>query len=124
MLKNAQAEVARFSGHGSCVLSVGDGLTFRESIDGQIYDVKFDVPTPDFPEFEDSRIVEWHEIPSRGSCSFGFSERQCTRGCRVYCRADDVLTEGTLKLGVWIKHGIETQYDGRIKADRISIYQE
>jgi hypothetical protein len=123
MLKDAPTEVARFDGHGTCVLAVGDRLTFREAGDGQLYDVKFDIPTPQVPEFEDSRIEEWHHVGTRGGCSYGFSERGCSRLCRIYCRADDVITEGEMTIGAWIRHSVEEQHDGRTKASKISIYK-
>jgi hypothetical protein len=123
LLTDAPEEVCRFSGHGACVLKVGDGLTFRESVDGAISDINFDISTPECPEVEDSQIVDWHHVKTRGGCSYGFAKRQCSRGCRIYCREDDVITEGSLGVGTWIQHAVEEQYGGRMKATRISIYQ-
>jgi hypothetical protein len=123
LLKDAPEDVARFNGHGSCVLRIGDSLTFRESTDGDISGVTFDVPTPEFPEFEDSCLVEWHPQRTPFGCGYGFASRECDRHCRIYCRSDDVITEGQMTVGAWIKHSVEEQYDGRIKAAQISIYQ-
>jgi hypothetical protein len=89
MLKDAPTEVARFNGHGSCMLSIGDLLTFREFESGHVYDVKFDREPPNFPEFEDSQVVEWHAQSTPRGCAYGFAERKCCRRCRIYCRADE-----------------------------------
>jgi hypothetical protein len=124
--QDAQSETARFGGHTACLLSVGTELTFRQDENGSIHSVKFDVETPDdVPEFEDSTIVEWHPQYSRTGCGYGFAQRGCAFGCRIYCRDDaDLITQGVLKVGSWINHSIQEQNDGRMKATKISIYQE
>jgi hypothetical protein len=105
------------------MLSRGTELTFDQDAEGAVCDVKFDIPTPEFPEYEDSKIVQWHASNRAGGCAYGFAERGCKRGCRIYCREDDVLTEGVLKVGSEISHAIEQQNDGRVKAVKISIYK-
>jgi hypothetical protein len=122
--QDAQSETARFNGHTACVLSVGTELSYSIDEDGGFYDVKFDVETKNYPEFEDSTVVEWHPSTRSGGCGYGFARRGCAFGCRVYTREDDCVTFGVLKVGTEINHAVEEQSDGRVKANRISIYVE
>jgi hypothetical protein len=120
---DAPGEVTRFNGHGACVLARGHELTFSQDDEG-IHSVTFDVETPDYPEYEDSHIVVWHPRQGERGCAYGFAERGCSLGCRIYAREDDTITLGVLKVGSDINHAVEEQSDGRVKATKISIYQE
>jgi hypothetical protein len=123
MLKDAPEEVARFNGHSACVLCIGTPLSFDQDASGRITNVKFDIPTPSHDEFEDSTIVNWNPSTRAGGCGYGFAQRSCRLGCRVYTREDDVITLGVLKVGSEINHAVEEQPDGRVKATLISIYE-
>jgi hypothetical protein len=126
MLKQASSETVRFNGHGACVLSKGIPLSFDQDDSGQITNVKFHIETPEFPEFEDSQVIQWNPSTRVGGCGYGFAKRGCGLGCRIYFRDDDIQTEGRIVPGALINHAVEEQSDGsgRIKAVRISIYQE